>query len=271
MDNIFPGWEFTPLYDCIDRYINLHKNVAEVYQYTSLDALFNGILRPQKDGSVDLCLLSTNCQYLNDPTEIEYGREFVDTLIFGRLNKDGSDFRNLVNPDNIYLSCFSTEVNHLPMWSMYGKEGKGIALGFDIKLLQDDNCRLYRCMYDFIELRQDVLQAMTLCRKKDNTAGNDPVVFSRYIAILHELIKNHCYEYEQEYRLVVETDAKPQYRKRGDILVPYIENHFPVKSIRTIIVGPRNDADLAVKSIRAWLHSIGLDGVNVVPSGLPFR
>ena len=68
-DYIFSGWDFTPLYDYIDKCIALYKNVPEVYQYTSVDALFNGIVRPQEDGSVDLCLRSTNCQYLNDKEE----------------------------------------------------------------------------------------------------------------------------------------------------------------------------------------------------------
>lgn len=270
-DFIFPGWDFTPLYDYIDKCIALYKNVPEVYQYTSVDALFNGIVRPQNDGSVDLCLLSTNCQYLNDANEIQYGKDVVDTLVFGHLKGGREDYRNMVNLDHIYLSCFSTEVNYLPMWSMYGKEGRGIALGFDVHQLQDDRRNLYRCIYDFIEFRYEIQQAVMSSRKKENTTGNDPVVFSRYISILHELIKHHCYDYEQEYRLIVDTDAKPKYRNSGGILVPYVENHFPAKALRTIIVGPRNDYELVVKSIKDWLQSIGIDSVNVVPSGLPFR
>lgn len=268
---IFSGWDFTPLYNYIDNCIALHKSIPEVYQYTSLDALFNGIIRPQGDGSVDVCLLSTNCQYLNDFNEIKYGKEVVENIIFGHIKEWRDDYRNLVNLDNIYISCFSTEVNHLPLWSMYGRDGKGIALGFNVADILDSHCNLYRCIYDYIEFRHGIQEAIRLSRKKENTSGNDPVVFSHYISILHELIKHHCYEYEQEYRLIVDTDAKPKFRNNNGILVPYVENHFPTQALRTIIVGPRNDYELAVKSIKDWLQSIGMEGVNVVPSGLPFR
>lgn len=269
--NIFPGWDFTPLYDYIDKCIAPYKNVSEVYQYTDVDALFNGIVRPQDDGSVDLCLRSTNCQYLNDFNEIKYGKEVVDQLVFGYLKEGRDEYRSLVNLDNIYLSCFSTEVNILPMWSMYGKEGKGIALGFDVDLLQSDKRHLYRCIYDFVEFRYEIQEAVRSSRKKENTIGNDPVVFSRYISVLHELVKHHCYEYEQEYRLIIDTEEKPEYRSSGGILIPYVENHFPAKALRTVIVGPRNDDEMVVKSIKRWLESVGKGDVNVVPSGLPFR
>ena len=89
-DFIFPGWDFTPLYDYIDKCKALYKNVSEVYQYTDVDALFNGIVRPQDDGSVDLCLRSTNCQYLNDANEVQYGKDVVDTVVFGHL-KEGRE------------------------------------------------------------------------------------------------------------------------------------------------------------------------------------
>lgn len=270
-DFIFPGWDFTPLYNYIDKCIALYKDVREVYQYTSVDALYKGMVRPQEDGSVDLCLLSTNCQYLNDFNEIQYGKDVVDTVIFSHLKEGGEGFKSITNLDHIYLSSFSTEVNHLPMWSMYGKEGKGIALGFDVRQLLSDKRPIYRCIYDYIEFRYEIQQAVFLSRKKENKAGNEPVKFSRYISILHELIKHHCYEYEQEYRLIVETDEKPKYRNSGGVIVPFVENHFPASALRTIIIGPRNDSALVVKSIKDWLHSIGLDSVNVVPSDLPFR
>ena len=157
------------------------------------------------------------------------------------------------------------------MWSMYGKDGKGIALGFDVSLLQSESHTLHRCIYDFIEFRYEIQQAVMSSRKKENTVGNDPEEFSRHISILQELIKHHCYEYESEYRLIVDTDEKPKYRNSGGIVVPYVENHFPAKALRTVIVGPRNDNDMVVKSIKNWLKSIGMGNVNVVPSGLPFR
>ena len=270
-DYIFTGWDFTPVYDYIDKSKALYKDVPEVYQYTSVEALFNGIVRPQEDGFVDLCLLSTNCQYLNDANEIQYGKDVVNTVVFGHLKESGEEFRKLINLDHIYLSSFSTEVNHLPMWSMYGREGKGIALGFDINLLQSEKRQLFRCIYDQIKFRYEIQQAVMSSRKKENTIGNDPVEFSRYISILQELIKHHCYEYEHEYRLIVDTDEKPKYRNSGGILVPYVENHFPANALRTVIVGPRNDDEMVVKSIKGWLDSIGMGNVNVVPSGLPFR
>lgn len=73
-------------------------------------------------GDVGGKLRMSNACYMNDPSEGQ-------TLIKALTNKD---FSNLCedHSHNIYLSCFTTAIDELPMWSMYGNDGKGCCLLF---------------------------------------------------------------------------------------------------------------------------------------------
>lgn len=66
------GYDLTPLCDFIDDATALpSKQILKVvFQYTGIDALFNGIIRKNPKGETEICIRSTNCRYLNDPGEI---------------------------------------------------------------------------------------------------------------------------------------------------------------------------------------------------------
>lgn len=73
-------------------------------------------------GDVGGKLRMSNACYMNDPSEGQ-------TLIKALTNKDFSDLCE-DHSNNIYLSCFTTAIDELPMWSMYGNDGKGCCLLF---------------------------------------------------------------------------------------------------------------------------------------------
>lgn len=66
----------------------------------------------------------SNACYMNDPSE---GQALIKTLA-SKL----PDFSDLLDKQsyNIYLSCFTTAIDELPMWVMYGNDGKGCCLLF---------------------------------------------------------------------------------------------------------------------------------------------
>jgi hypothetical protein len=52
-----------------------------IYHYTSLDALFNGILVPNPQQHKEICLWATHSNYLNDKSEIEFSSELIDNKV----------------------------------------------------------------------------------------------------------------------------------------------------------------------------------------------
>lgn len=86
--------------------------------YTRLENLKYLVL----PGDVSGKLRMSNASYMNDPSE---GETLIEFLSDGQ--KKSSDFY-LHDSSNIYLSCFTTAIDELPMWSMYGNDGQGCCL-----------------------------------------------------------------------------------------------------------------------------------------------
>lgn len=109
-------------------------------------------------GKTDGKLRMSNACYMNDPSE---GQSLIKALV-----SKTQDFPDLWvgQSYNIYLSCFTTAIDELPMWSMYGNDGKGCCLlfkkdffdftseEFSDELAIDDHCAgennfLFRVVY----------------------------------------------------------------------------------------------------------------------------
>lgn len=95
--------------------------------------------------------------------------------------------------------------------------------------------------------------------------------FQQYLMTLMDFAKKGCYEYENEIRLTRQTLEAPEYRLSENFIVPYVDNVFPKKIIKKIIIGPCNDFERSTKSLQGWLHKIGMDHVQVTYSMLPYR
>lgn len=109
-------------------------------------------------GKTEGKLRMSNACYMNDPSE---GQALIKFL--ASKTQDFSDLC-IEQSYNIYLSCFTTAIDELPMWSMYGNDGKGCCLlfkrdffdftseEFSDELTIDDHCAgennfLFRVVY----------------------------------------------------------------------------------------------------------------------------
>lgn len=109
-------------------------------------------------GNTEGKLRMSNACYMNDPLE---GQALIKFL--ASKTQDFSDLC-IEQSYNIYLSCFTTAIDELPMWSMYGNDGKGCCLlfkrdffdftseEFSDELTIDDHCAgennfLFRVVY----------------------------------------------------------------------------------------------------------------------------
>lgn len=267
-----------------------------VFHYTTVDALFNGILRGRKDETdSDICLWASNALYMNDPREIRTGYEFMQKLISDYFIKleDESDVDNLKDIISTYfLSSFSLLRDALPMWRMYAKNATGVALCFDLDRMRESSSGEFRrCVYltDDVEKRiRECLRGITavnvssgallvifltvligICKSKNPEEIAE--VIHPYLRLVSAL-KHKAYIDEDEVRLVLvagESDRK--FRLKDNKFIPYVEQYFPKEVLTEIIVGPNNDMLRTVYSLETYLKQIGFDHVKVTASDIPYN
>lgn len=291
------------LYDEIRIFIKERTAIPEkidtIYQYTSIDALFNGIIvkEPKKEGE-EISLWASNYLYMNDPSEIAAGQEYVNEILKEYFIEDfnsNESTHGLEDNQDYYISSFSTNMDSLPMWSMYGKNGSGIALGFDRTIIEKTNPNLYRCTY----LDQDLKDKMkSFCEKVKGEkitqeALDIVIIIALFVMLLNKNKKQNeeildafmpfllfmiyakapAYKYEDEVRLLIHSDENSEikYRTQNNLIIPYIENYFPKEALKTVIVGPTNDMKRTVKSIDRYLKSKGFNDIQIIPSDVPYR
>lgn len=75
------------LIDYIQSVVSVPNNVKIVYQYTNIEALFNGIIVKNPILNKEICLWASNCEYMNDPDEVRTGRKFIDKAFKLSLDK----------------------------------------------------------------------------------------------------------------------------------------------------------------------------------------
>lgn len=270
IEHLIDGLDLNNFYSFIDSKTNIENNTPElVFQYTTWSALFNGIIRSNEEDDKKVHVFSTNCQYLNDPKEVETGERYVDMALNGFFGNNG-ECDDLRHRNAIFMTSFSENENSLPMWNMYGKNGNGVSIGFDLELLRSHSeGTIKRCLYD-TSLNRALFQK-SLSNERSSKAANSGEEFQRYLMILMNFAKKGCYEYENEIRLIRHVIETPEYRLSENFIVPYVDNVFPKEIIKKIIIGPCNDFDRSTKSLQGWLNKIGMDHVMVTYSNLPYR
>ena len=109
-----------------------------LYHYTNLSGL-KAIVENQ-------CFFSSNSAYLNDKKEYYYGIELFKKCIEEKKhkisNQEGLNIINSIQKEldnklisNHYVTCFSLDGDLLSQWRAYADDGKGIAIGLDLKKL----------------------------------------------------------------------------------------------------------------------------------------
>ena len=108
---------------------------------------------------------------MNDPKEVETGEQYVDMALNGFFGNSG-ECDDLRHRNAIFMTSFSENENSLPMWNMYGKNGNGVSIGFDLELLRSHSGgTIKRCLYD-----TPFTRARPLAPGIEDTKGSDPFV-----------------------------------------------------------------------------------------------
>ncbi len=164
------GADYAKLETLLDVVMPKYKSAdSSVYHYTTLEALMGGIIpNSNKDKIV---LRATKASYVNDPKEMHVDLksmyEDVKHIKFFADLFDKSKLNDLSFQNGIYLLSFTENKDFLPMWSMYGKNGNGLVLEFDKKLLTSNHPLLVKCIYPHSTRYYDIIELINRIFEND--------------------------------------------------------------------------------------------------------
>lgn len=264
-----------------------------IYHYTSIDAL-HSILDKYRDSKCKgfIELWASSIWLLNDPLEMLKAPDIVlnvlqkledslninDSLKITKKHNDidsiNSRYKRLLKRDNnLFIISLSNNVDTLPMWSMYAKNGKGVCLCFDkneltdyFKQDQEQQVELVPVSYDFDNLENSTTDKLEAIYQQyieeitgDSIQDKDSVInsfFYSFIHILAPLYKDPAYRYEGEERLVCTHQG---YRFNSNIkfrvssngyVIPFRIIKIPVGALKKIIIGPSYDYEVLSLGLR---------------------
>lgn len=291
------------------------KHTRYVYHYTSLEALFAILENYRKDiNKDDLVFRASNIYKVNDPKEMEAGYSVVKSFL-QRYEKENVpelfwlyDIANnkeneqkckndyIHQEDYIvgtgiipYTVSFSSRRDYLPMWSLYGKTGKGVCLKFDAYKIIKDNTKMQvgfvaydnkSCLRSMKEIIPQLYQwYMNDYKDKLEKLSNEKKLQELATMCLSAspYIKYKDYQYEKEFRLTYlkhygNINKKISFSdfSMGYKVEPYVKVPISVCALKEIIMGPSMDGDTMKNVIKSEMDICNIQ-VRVSKSKVPFR
>lgn len=250
---------------------------SAVYHYTALASL-DTILT--KDG---VKLWATRYGFLNDKREFVWANQVIQPELKKIAEQNGEvfDSEHRVHP---YTVSFAELENDMTMWRLYGNDGKGVCLSFDINEMdiRPENSMAHMAVVYTDE--KNIRETIELAHRIYQQEYANERIADNYREIA-TFIKHKDYEAEKEYRVVKfvydgfsidgatglikdydEFSDEVEFRKRGDTLVPYIELTFPKASLRRIYIGYDCNYESVKQSIELLTNLRGYDVEITKPS-----
>lgn len=314
-----------------------------VYHYTSLDTLLI-ILDKVKDGK--FIFHATYIFSMNDPTEFFHGfcqlwtllpqieidlyKKLKDNLHIFNIDENLLDDkyklsnmwkRNSGNEEEClkahieqmrqsyqlpFVVSLSCHEDSLPMWSTYGDQGNGVALGIETqsyytKSIQKDGTMLLDfskndenelhsllVSYDEISIYHPLAIYAQIClgdylksiakqkNDKDSLFYYQLKAMDNITRFASAYMKNRAYKYEEESRLLFyrqdNKDVKFKIIATKEVL-PYIEREIPISKLKKIVIGPCCDYKTVKLALKTRLVQLGIpfEDENIKQSNIPYR
>lgn len=282
-----------------------------IYHYTNTSALLGMLNGCDKDTNC-IKMWATHSQFLNDPTEYEYGKIVGQKLleeVEQKLNIAEADRLSFTMydesmkqyfvqcergiscyADSLYMATpfvisFSKNRDLLPMWTSYGKNGHGIAIGFNRESLEKHNNHfaVKDCYYDYdgsdyTTLKNKITYWYEMMLQNINGAseGYTRVCQIELIMTINAhvaaYIKHESYKYEQEVRCKAIKSSEIKFRESNGLIIPYTELKIPIDAIEEIIIGPTQDVERMKLAIEMLLKTNGIyRDIKIKESKIPYR
>lgn len=255
------------------------QKLDSLYYYTDMNALVNGIIVPEPEENREICLWATKWSHLNDSQENYIALDMLKEAF--KNNKEVYDAFVKLSGDNHSISL-SKERDSLPMWSMYGAQGAGIMLEFDVsELLKKYGVRLMPCVYYDTEYFESVCNKFFGLELDDEfkCMSNEKKELAMIILTIMFVgtLKSSAFKYENEIRIVgigntyfYDSIRSEQFRVKNGVLIPYIKEYLPKSCLKAVWLGPTVDKDLLLDALRSYLDRNNIE-VEVKCSEIPYR
>lgn len=257
----------------------------KVYHYTS-SSILPLIL---KDDGIKIRF--TDYRFLNDTSEGEELPKIFEKKLeeLYKHNKISTEFyhhmagqsHNITSP-KLFVACFSTDQDSLPMWNYYLKNGKyeGYSLGFKFSDLPDYLTPL-KIIYNDRD-KEEYIQKMILSSYGTNNSLEERCnELKKTLQQSSLIMKNSCFKHEKEVRLLLNYDKVPseehikiEYHSKDGIMQPYCDYWFVNKSFfKSCCFAPTMQAELANVGLTSFLSSNRYDPskIAITSSKIPVR
>lgn len=206
-------------------------DIDEVAKYTS----FEGLIAILESGKI--CMNSIVS--MNDKTETDFLNDFLKNY----KDEYEQDFDKYLFADKVFITSFTTRIDDLDMWRLYGDNARGVCMVFERK--DKTNNALYKIKY--VDPETDLKKVAELLKAlKDKGIRFRLNLLKKY----RHFLKHADYDTEEEYRLLMRSERPDGWFINRDnrILTPYLERElwkggmqkdgdYPFRLSR-IIIGP---------------------------------
>lgn len=292
---------------------NPPKDSNKLTYYCSMDT-FTRIVQGKK-------IFMNDISTMNDPAEMIVHKINISNLLLQLYKKDGFefkyydyDFKHYVEDINMeicmtqyntfakifFAVCFSKDNNNLNMWRLYGDNGKGVALTFNYKELEDfikDKKTMTLEDIIYLDTIKDIILEISkkvFSEIKNLSLKNDEEALKCYKLNIIREINNLSFRYKtRDYKDEVETrlvdikycnqiicncDIKDldlnnysdvNIRLRNNELIMYKEFNLEQIKPEYITLGPCNSQNIT--ALKVFLAKNNFDVKNIYKSQIPYR
>lgn len=178
--------------------INKNDDLPQLGHYTRMETLQYLVGSKAK-------LRLTNGQQLNDPNE---GKKLLEIL---QLKVP------YIRVSNTYIASATRSMDSLPMWKMYGDDGRGLFLKYDNEFIENNANKIFSVCYidenekayvndeENTKIMKEILNIKKCINDKEYT-DNEQTFILNQIDKIRFLFKDKSYEYEKEYRIIQTED-----------------------------------------------------------------
>ena len=191
------------------------REIGSFGHYTKIDTLTNYLIKAdwKNENNSEIqppFLRLTNLKQLNDPME---GR-----VIYDYLGIDNTFFQQY-QTSNVFISSLTTVSDSLPMWNEYADSSQGAFLEYDLSYLEDivEHKSIEFVKVHYLDLMSENKDETDIGKSLDNLkqlfeklqelkAEKELISFAEKLKKISYLFKVKDYEYEMEYRILINLD-----------------------------------------------------------------
>lgn len=246
-------WRFTSAkaeQDFFEEILN-NEPITYFYRYTSLSSLITMLDK----GTYQMCGIAG----MNDKSEINY--------FDSRISESKSPLPERICND-VYISSGTSRIDDLTMWRLYGDDGKGVCLEFEVTQTTFKNFHVAKVDYEYSNKQHNSHKWVEVIKD----LGKAGLKFNN-LNVWKHFFKPCEYSVEDEIRLLF-NDNDPGIEREwilangSSIIIPvvrykFLKKPFPLK-LRKIILGPKmGEREINKAQLGSMLSSKSISGIRV--------